>query len=116
MRSIIISVIFMFLAFACSKVENNNSEKTESFIRDWKVVRYPYSNATLTLLKNNEFKYEETGHISELYSEGIWNKKGDTLVVNSFRPDKCLYVDDFSLNNEETFLFIHHLNRSFGIL
>ena len=103
MRNIIISVIFIFFAFGCSKVENDNIEKTESFIRDWEVVRYPYSNATLTLLNNNEFKYEETGHITELYSEGIWNKKGDTLMINSLRPNKCLYVDDFSLNKEETF-------------
>ena len=103
MRNIIISVIFILFAFGCSKVENNKFETTESFIRDWKVVRYPYSNATLTLLNNNEFKYEETGHITELYSEGIWNKKGDTLMINSLRPNKCLYVDDFSLNNEDTF-------------
>ena len=84
-------------------MKNSKFEVKNTFIKDWKVVRYPYSNATLTLLNNNEFKYHETGHTSESYSEGIWNIKNDTLILNSLRPIKCLYIDDFSLNTKETY-------------
>ena len=88
---------------SCSKKKNSKFEVKNTSIKDWKVVRYPYSNATLTLLNNNEFKYHETGHISESYSEGIWYRKNDTLLLNSLRPNKCLYIDDFSLNTKETY-------------
>lgn len=89
--------------FNCSKSADNKLKKDNEFVRDWKVVRYPYSNATLTLLKNNEFKYSESGHITQIYSEGLWRKNKDTLILNSLRPNDCLYIDDFSLNEKEAF-------------
>ena len=103
MRTIFHLIFLVSLAISCSKVEENKFKKKTSFLRDWKVVRYPYSNAVLTLLENNEFKYSENGHTSELYSEGLWSMKNDTLMLNSLRPNECLYIDDFSLNEKETF-------------
>lgn len=99
----ILPFFLLFILFDCSKSVDNKLKKDEELIRDWKVVRYPYSNATLTLLENNQFKYSESGHITQLYSEGLWSIKNDTLILNSLRPNDCLYIDDFSLNEKETF-------------
>ncbi len=99
----ILPFFVLFILFNCSKSADNKLKKDKEFIRDWKVVRYPYSNAVLSLFGNNEFKYYETRHTSELYSEGLWSIKNDTLILNSLRPNDCLYIDDFSLNEKETF-------------
>lgn len=99
----ILRFFVLFILFDCSKSTDNKLKKDKEFVRDWKVVRYPYSNATLTLLENNQFKYSESGHITQLYSEGLWSIKNDTLILNSLRPNDCLYIDDFSLNEKETF-------------
>ncbi|TDX84511.1 hypothetical protein [Epilithonimonas xixisoli] len=106
MKKILPFFIFFILFttfFNCSKSADNKLKKDKDFVRDWKVLRYPYSNAVLSLFGNNEFKYSETGHTSELYSEGLWSMKNDTLILNSLRPNECLYIDDFSLNEKETF-------------
>ena len=95
---IFLSIIFL----ACSQNIKDNFEKSEDFIRDWKVIRYPYSNATLNLSANHTFKYQETGHLSEIYSEGIWKMNNDTLILNSLQPNECLYIDDFSLTKGKT--------------
>lgn len=105
MRPFSVSLIFILVALNCSKVESNKLKKTESFVREWKVVRYPYSNAKLTILVDHKFSYHQTDHLSESYSEGIWSLKDDTLILNSLRPNDCLYIDDFSLINEESFDF-----------
>jgi len=94
-----IPLIFLTLIFInCSQESRNKFKRKEYFIRDWKVNRYPYSNATLSIYANHEFKYSETGHLSENYSEGIWNINNDTLTLNSLQPNECLFIDDFSLN------------------
>lgn len=41
--------------------------------------------------------------MTQLYSEGLWLIKNDTLILNSLRPNDCLYIDDFSFNEKETF-------------
>jgi len=96
----ILFILFTTL-FDCSKSSDNKLHKDEAFVHDWKVVRYPYSNATLTLLKNNEFKYSESGHMTQMYSEGLWSKNENTLILNSLRPNECLHIDDFSLNTKK---------------
>ena len=101
MREILPLVLLSIFLINC-KQNSQNFEKKEDFIRDWKVIRYPYSNATLYLSANHTFKYEETGHLSEIYSEGIWKMNNDTLILNSLQPNECLYIDDFSLTKGET--------------
>ena len=93
-----ISLIFLLLILInCSKESKDEFKRKENFIRDWKVIRYPYSNAILSIYANHEFKYSETGHLSESYSEGIWDLNNDTLTLNSLQPNECLIIDDFSI-------------------
>lgn len=99
-----ISLIFLLLILInCSKESKDEFKRKENFIRDWKVIRYPYSNAILSIYANHEFKYSETGHLSESYSEGIWDLNNDTLTLNSLQPNECLIIDDFSLNISENY-------------
>ena len=99
-----ISLIFISLILInCSKESKDKFQRKENFISDWKVIRYPYSNAILSIYTNHEFKYSETGHLSETYSEGIWNLNKDTLILNSLQPNECLIIDDFSLNDSNDF-------------
>ena len=98
------SLIFLLLILInCSKESKDEFKRKENFIRDWKVIRYPYSNAILSIYANHEFKYSETGHLSESYSEGIWDLNNDTLTLNSLQPNECLIIDDFSLNISENY-------------
>ncbi|MFT3918250.1 hypothetical protein [Cloacibacterium sp.] len=87
---LIISILFLF---SC-KNENND------FITEWKVKRFPYSNGTLTLLKNHKFEYKESEHLSNSFSNGLWNNINDTLILNSEKPNECYYITDFSLNKK----------------
>ncbi|WP_300671196.1 hypothetical protein [Soonwooa sp.] len=93
-------VLISFLLINCSKQEKAQFVKSEDFIRDWSVVRYPYSDATLSLMSNHNFSYSENGHMSGSFSEGTWQKKGDTLILNSNQQKDCFYLDDFSLNTK----------------
>lgn len=102
MRQIISLIILSLFFINCSTDTKNKFEKSEDFIRDWSVIRYPYSKAILSLSENHEFKYHETGHLSEIYSEGIWKLDNDTLTLNSLQPNECLYLDDFSLTKGQT--------------
>ena len=101
MREILPLILLSFFLINC-KQNSQKFEKKENFIRDWKVIRYPYSNATLSFNANHTFEYRETGHLSEIYSKGIWKLIKDTLVLNSLQPNECLYLDDFSLTKGDT--------------
>lgn len=96
-------LIFLAICFVgCTKEISPKSAATDRFLRQWNVVRYPYSNASLTISSNHIFKYEETGHLQDYYSTGTWRLDKDTLILNSTVPAECLYIDDFSLNQQQT--------------
>lgn len=92
-----ISLLFISVLFTTCSPKKDKLE----VIRDWKVIRYLYSNATLSLYENHEFTYYETGHLSKSYSQGIWRVSNDTLILNSFTKE-CLFIDDFSLSQADT--------------
>ncbi|MCC2591018.1 hypothetical protein [Chryseobacterium sp. MFBS3-17] len=93
------SIMVFILLLGCSQKETSPAPESPVFTRSWKVERYPYSNAMLTISPDYRFTYYETGHTSESFSGGIWKQTDDTLILTSTRPAECLIVDDFALKD-----------------
>ena len=84
--------------FGCQK----NIEPDE-FVGTWIIDGIPYSKAKITFSKNHTFEYVEKNDFSNSNSNGKWEIRKDTLILNSVFPNECLYVNNFlqSCNDEQ---------------
>lgn len=89
------------LLFGCQK----NIEPDE-FVGTWIIDGIPYSKAKITFSKNHTFEYVEKNDFSNSNSNGKWEIREDTLILNSVFPNECLYVNNFlqSCNDEQAIL------------
>ena len=99
----IFKVLFLFLLLGCKKDQRIDSKK---IIGLWNIERDAYTKGTLRINENQTFKFKETAHLSETFSEGIWKIKKDTLFLNSKPSTECLYLNNFSPFCEDEFIVV----------
>jgi hypothetical protein len=85
-----IAVLGFLLFLSCEKKSDPISN---DFQRKWYSI-----NGNLTINSNNTFEYIRFNSISNSISKGKWKIINDTLVLNSFEPKGCFFLENFVLD------------------
>lgn len=84
----ILAIVFLTL-LSCKKKQVIISN---AFEHKW------YSlDGNLTINSNNTFEFNRSACVSHSISKGKWKISNDTLVLNSFEPKGCYYIESFIL-------------------
>lgn len=90
--SIVLLSIFSFLfLFSCNNKENAIS-KQNNFTREWFSI-----DGHLKINSKNTFEYVRYTCISKSISKGKWLIINDTLVLNSYKPKGCYFIENFEI-------------------
>ena len=86
-----------------SCISKNNTDKStqeqiDKYLGVWHSTdrHYEYS-ADLKIDSMNNFIYDGGACTWSFLSKGSWKLNGDTIVLNSFEPTECYYVEDFGI-------------------
>jgi len=98
----LLGVLFLVLQSCCNNEKGNDNIYDDldlmnnEFLGEWYAVEgiIPFS-ATLVIDSNYTYTYEGGGCLMYLGSEGIWACNGDTLLLNSYEPEECFYLQEF---------------------
>jgi hypothetical protein len=82
----IVAVIFLTL-LSCEKKQPINAN---AFQNRWESM---YGN--LTIYPDSTFEYHRYTCISHSLSKGKWKITNDTIVLNSFEPKGCYFIENF---------------------
>ncbi|MBW8358170.1 MAG: hypothetical protein K0M63_00025, partial [Weeksellaceae bacterium] len=105
MKIRLLNIFFLyFTLFLGCESKNGEEELAKKTIGNWNVERDVYTKGSLVLNTNKTFQFSEEGHLSETHSNGTWNIKNDTLILNSLMPTECLYVNNFSPYCEDKYI------------
>ncbi|MBE0393373.1 hypothetical protein [Flavobacterium sp. PL002] len=83
-------VAFVFLTLL-------SCEKKHAIIPNTFEYKWYSLNGNLTIKSNNTFEYSRSACVSHSISKGKWKINNDTLVLNSFEPKGCYYIESFIL-------------------
>ena len=73
--------------------ENQNSE----FVKTWfDTIRGIPFTEKLEIKQNRTFKLIGGACTAGWWSEGSWNLKNDTIILNSIKPKKCVYLREYA--------------------
>lgn len=91
----------IFILSSCiskNKTAESSEEHFEKYFGVWHSTdrHYEYS-ADLKIDSINNFIYEGGACASSFLSKGSWKLNGDTIILNSFQPEECYYVNDFGI-------------------
>ena len=91
----------IFILSSCiskNKTAESSVEHFEKYFGVWHSTdrHYEYS-ADLKIDSINNFIYEGGACASSFLSKGSWKLNGDTIILNSFQPEECYYVNDFGI-------------------
>ena len=97
--------LFLVLAFsfiACQSIDKEmiteEEVKENPYLGEWySVERIIPFGAVLKIDTNNSFTYEGGACLYHFNSKGGWTLSGDTLILNSFEPEECCYLNEFGL-------------------
>jgi len=100
-KQIIYILTLVFIVSSCISKSNNdksNKEQIEKYLGVWHSTdrHYEYS-ADLKIDSMNNFIYEGGACACSFLSKGSWKLSGDTIVLNSFQPNECYFVEDFGI-------------------
>jgi hypothetical protein len=82
-----ILVLFSITFLSCEK---KDAVVSNNFIHKWHSL-----DGQLTVNSNNTFEYSRNNCISKSISKGKWKITNDTLVLNSFQPKGCYFIESF---------------------
>ncbi len=99
-----LSCLFISIMMGCGQssrnAKNDSPELSDNvFLGVWQSVErsYPFG-ATLKIDSTYYFTYAGGACLYHFESQGEWRLNGDTLILNSFYPEKCCYINDFGIN------------------
>jgi hypothetical protein len=87
----------LFLSFSCcKKVIGEKEIKGKEYFGEWYSVETetPFA-AILSIDTNYIFSYDGGACLSSFTSKGNWTLNKDTLILNSFEPEECYYIEEF---------------------
>ena len=99
--SIFLTTIIVFSQDLEKKVLSETDRKKGILYRYAYECSDSYCEITLTLYKDNNYKYEVKSFMRDVFSSGKWTKKNNILIINSFIqknevPVKLVYSNDTS--------------------
>ncbi len=100
-KQIIYFLTLMLIQSSC--ISKNNTDKStqeqiDKYLGVWHSTDRHFEYSTdLKIDSMNNFTYEGGACESSFLSKGSWKLNGDTIVLNSFQPEECYYVQDFGI-------------------
>lgn len=82
-----IGILTILTFFSC---ENKNVIISNNFQDEW-YSSYEY----LVINSNSTFEYIRSNCVSSTVSKGKWKIINDTLILNSYHPKGCYFIEDF---------------------
>ena len=90
-------LIFFILFGSCKK--NQEVKEINKFVNSWKATKKPIPfSGILKIKKNQTFEYFAGACTSTSFSNGKWEIRNDTIILNSFMPNKCCLIWEFEYN------------------
>lgn len=83
-------VVLISLTFL--SCEKKDAVVSSNFIHKWHSL-----DGQLNINSNNTFEYSRNNSVSISISKGKWKITNDTLVLNSFQPKGCYFIESFVL-------------------
>lgn len=113
MKLKLLSTILFLVFISCKNNEPKIVKKSE-FVKVWfDTVRMVPFESRLTINENKTFLYSGGACTSRFESKGVWKIERDTLVLNSYKTDKCYWKHPFALIcSEEDFNKIRENNKT----
>ena len=106
-NKIFILIVLAFIVGGCYRSSTSGSKDNHielinndnRFLGKWYSVKRPYPfGVTLEIDTNYYFIYAGGACDSRFGSKGEWLLNGDTLILNSFEPEKCYFTSEFGEN------------------
>lgn len=100
-KLILYNLTIIFIISSCiskNNIAESSEEQFDKYLGIWHTTfrHYEYS-ADLKIDSMNNFIYEGGACESSFLSKGSWKLNGDTIILNSFQPEECYYVNDFGI-------------------
>lgn len=100
-KQIIYILTLIFIVSSCiskNNIDKSTEQQIDKYLGVWHSTdrQYEYS-ADLRIDSMNIFIYEGGACACSFLSKGSWKLSGDTIVLNSFQPKECYYVEDFGV-------------------
>ncbi len=97
MKIKLLSTILFVVFISCKKDEQKVIKKSE-FVKTWfDTVRGMPFMSKLKINENRTFDYYGGACTSRFHSEGTWRIEKDTLILNSYKTNKCYWKENFGL-------------------
>ena len=87
-----LTVCSIFVINCCKKEKEIEPNVENKFTNIW------YSlNSNLIITENNKFEYIRFDCVSKSTSNGKWEIKNDTIILNSFESNGCYFYEKFEI-------------------
>lgn len=89
-------LLLTILLTSCGEKVKPMKIETSNFIKSWydTIQGYPYESE-LKIKQNNTFEYLSGACTYRSLSEGTWEIKDDTLILNSIPARDCFYLTEY---------------------
>ena len=93
-------ILLIICVSSCNKFkqkEQLNENKNSEFVKIWfdTIKEVPFTEK-LEIKQNRTFKLIGGACTARWWSEGSWNLKNDTIILNSFKPKRCVYLTEYA--------------------
>lgn len=97
MKIKLLSTLLFVIFISCKKDEPKVIEKSE-FVKTWfDTVRMMPFMSKLKINENKTFDYDGGACTASFHSKGTWRIEKDTLILNSYKTNKCYWKENFGL-------------------
>lgn len=94
---IILLIIFLSSCNKFKQKEQLNDNQNAEFVKTWfDTIRGIPFTEKLEIKQNGTFKLIGGACTAGWWSEGIWSLKNDTIILNSLKPKKCVYLREYA--------------------
>lgn len=97
----ILHIILLIVSLSsCEKLrqkEQLNENQDSEFAKTWfDTIRGIPFTEKLEVKQNRTFKLIGGACTARWWSEGSWDLKNDTIILNSFKPKECTYLEEYA--------------------
>ncbi|MDX6183795.1 hypothetical protein SGQ44_15880 [Flavobacterium sp. Fl-77] len=101
LKHILPTILLIISLSSCNKFkqkEQLNENQNSEFVKTWfdTIRGIPFAEK-LEIKQNRTFKLIGGACTARWWSEGSWRIKNDTIILNSFKPKKCIYLREYGI-------------------
>lgn len=95
-----LTLTLLLFLLSCKKSSENKIQ--DGIVAEWKSTEKPVPYSAILKINNNHtFLYSSDACDSHSSSKGKWEIEHDTIILNSYEPEKCCFLIIFGGNCEE---------------